>query len=432
MGSIQPDFNILEKNKPLTPADNKREVIVRFKKDGQEKAYKITIEGAKDYPELEKLAHEAFSLALAFNVGANNTNKELKISQTFQGVSLDRNRTSKKTQTNAALVTGKDVNDILTKKQVKVENSNTKSQRVIEALLIFESLKKQRAQAAPNPPSPTVPSDLLNVQMSSVPANPSSSASTSKVPASLLAPSSPDYEAAIKKVHSYKSLTVEEKRNIQILTQNNNNAKKINFNKHPDFNVTIRNQGLFDSRAKVIVNAANTHLSTQGNRGINAAILSQGGQSYQNAHAKLAQHYGSYTRGYATMIESGDLKKAKTNRDPIDNVIVIAGPDLRGKGDNPVPDQTDKNALYSCYYNSLVLAHEQGKTSLAFPSISTGIFGFPQDEAAAISTKALYDFMEKYPSSQLRDISVHFYDTDNSVSRELYAAGCASYERSVK
>jgi O-acetyl-ADP-ribose deacetylase (regulator of RNase III) len=167
------------------------------------------------------------------------------------------------------------------------------------------------------------------------------------------------------------------------------------------FNVTIRHQNLFESGAQVIVNAANTHLG--GGRGIDGAIHTKGGASYAAGHRALQTHYNSqYTQGYAAIIGSGELKQ-KHN---IDDVIVVAGPQ------GPIRTTQKENELYSCYYNSLVLGHYQNLERIAFPTISTGIFKFPKDKAAAITLRAINDFMDKYPHSTLKTISIHFLGND--------------------
>lgn len=176
------------------------------------------------------------------------------------------------------------------------------------------------------------------------------------------------------------------------------------------FDISIRRQDLFASRAQAIVNAANTHLG--GGGGIDGAIHSRGGADYANAHAQLKRLYqGSYVEGHAAMIESGELKQ----KDNIDWVIVVAGP--YGASTKIKEDQ-----LYSCYFNSLMLAHEKGLTSLAFPSISTGLFGFPLDRGAAVSLQAIRDFIQQYPASQLKTISIHFRDNEPKDFLDQYAA----------
>ena len=105
------------------------------------------------------------------------------------------------------------------------------------------------------------------------------------------------------------------------------------------------------------------------------------------------------------MIDSGELK-----RSGIDKVIVVAGP-------QGATDPQKENELYSCYYNSLVLAHSQNKISIAIPSISTGIFGFPKERASAISLKAIKDFISKNPETTLKNISIHILSDDLEADR---------------
>ena len=151
----------------------------------------------------------------------------------------------------------------------------------------------------------------------------------------------------------------------------------------------------------MIVNAANTHLG--GGGGIDSSIHKKGGATYCKAHQALSkQHQKNYTQGYASMLPSGDLQQNYG----IGNVIVVAGP-------QNVSNEANNSALYSCYYNSLVLADQQRKESIAFPSISTGIFHFPPENAASISLRAIYDFTTKYPDSSLHTISIHFLPNED-------------------
>jgi O-acetyl-ADP-ribose deacetylase (regulator of RNase III) len=60
--------------------------------------------------------------------------------------------------------------------------------------------------------------------------------------------------------------------------------------------------------------------------------------------------------------------------------------------------------LRSAYASALKLAHAQGFTSLAFPSISTGVFGFPVQRAAPIALGAVLDFCATHLTSPLRDL----------------------------
>ncbi len=168
---------------------------------------------------------------------------------------------------------------------------------------------------------------------------------------------------------------------------------------HPEFppiDFSIRRQDIFKSGAEVIINAANDRLGIGG--GIDGLIHKKGGADYKKAHQglrKLEPYKEKFISGHAAMIPSGDLKN-----DGIHHVIVVAGPNTGSK-------EKDK-ALYSCYYNSLVLADAKGIKKLAFPSIATGYFGFPKDRAAQISLKAVFDFLTSHKKTSLTTISIHF------------------------
>lgn len=187
-----------------------------------------------------------------------------------------------------------------------------------------------------------------------------------------------------------------------------NKTLNIAFKDHPDFAVAIRNKDIFESGAQVIINAANTHLG--GGGGIDGLIHQNGGNEYAKAHRELQTKYNShYVEGYAAIIESGRLKE----QFQIDNVIVVAGPQGH-------TNQQKENQLYSCYYNSLVLAHNHHKTSIAFPTISTGIFGFPKDRGASISLRAVDDFITQFPDSSLKTISIHFLAKNPTSEFEIF------------
>ncbi len=185
------------------------------------------------------------------------------------------------------------------------------------------------------------------------------------------------------------------------------NTLQLDFTEFPAFLITIRGQDIFESGAEVIINAANTPLVIGG--GIDKEIGDKGGPSYKAQHEALRKKYkGKYVPGYATMVESGALKTTYG----IDHVIIVAGP----------TNEKEKGALYSCYYNSLLLAHRAGKKSIAFPAVSTGIFGFPRDLAASISLQAIQDFITDYPDATNKIISIHFYTNDKACFSEYTKA----------
>lgn len=214
----------------------------------------------------------------------------------------------------------------------------------------------------------------------------------------------------IKEEHSYTGDLTPLQKSCLKTNFIDDNTLEIHFPHVPTLNVTIRRQNIFNSHAQLVVNAANTHLG--GGGGIDGIIHTKGGPKYKEAHQELQKQYKSqYVSGHAALIESGSLKENHN----IDNIIVVAGP----QGDATPKKESE---LYSCYYNSLVVAENQNKTSIAFPSISTGIFGFPKDRAASISLKAIFDFINTHPNTKLKNISIHFLPTDPKTNLENYQA----------
>jgi O-acetyl-ADP-ribose deacetylase (regulator of RNase III) len=127
-----------------------------------------------------------------------------------------------------------------------------------------------------------------------------------------------------------------------------------------------------------IVNAANTILAPGG--GVCGAIHRAAGQELTETCAKLG--------GCAT----GEAKITPGFHLPARYVIHTVGPVWGGgMGD-------EDRLLANCYRNSLALAAEHGLASIAFPAISTGIFGFPPDRAAPIALRTVRDALPDAPS----------------------------------
>lgn len=74
---------------------------------------------------------------------------------------------------------------------------------------------------------------------------------------------------------------------------------------------------------------------------------------------------------------------------PSEYIIHTVGPQV-----NKIPTRKDEEDLRNCYYNSLELAKLKGLKSVAFPCISTGLYGFPQDKACLIAIKAVNEYLE--------------------------------------
>ena len=90
---------------------------------------------------------------------------------------------------------------------------------------------------------------------------------------------------------------------------------------------------------------------------------------------------------------TGEARLTKGYHLPVPYVIHTVGPIWRGGGNG------EAELLASCYRNSLKLARENDIDSLAFPSISTGVYGYPVDLAAQVAVTAVYDFMRNDPKS---------------------------------
>lgn len=176
--------------------------------------------------------------------------------------------------------------------------------------------------------------------------------------------------------------------------------------------VEIRGQNMFASGAEVLVNAANSHL--RGGSGIDGAMHNRWNPyGYQEAQLAIftldpyTRQKENYPSGDAVLIElSQQAKEEETKKGTkINSVIIVNGP-------QPPLTADTQSRLYSSYYNSLVLAHQQGKTSIAFPSISTGIFQYPKEDASIASLHAIHDFMKEFPKTTLSQISIHFLSAD--------------------
>jgi O-acetyl-ADP-ribose deacetylase len=127
-------------------------------------------------------------------------------------------------------------------------------------------------------------------------------------------------------------------------------------------------------RAGAIVNAANSSL--MGGGGVDGAIH-RGGPAILEECRGIRARQGSLPPGQAVITTGGAL--------PARRVIHTVGPVWRG-GRAGEPE-----TLASCYRSSLALADEEGLESVAFPSISTGAFGYPIEEAAPVALRAIAD-----------------------------------------
>jgi O-acetyl-ADP-ribose deacetylase (regulator of RNase III) len=159
-----------------------------------------------------------------------------------------------------------------------------------------------------------------------------------------------------------------------------------------------------------IVNAANSSL--MGGGGVDGAIHRGGGPAILDDCRRIREREGPLPPGEAVITGAGRL--------PCRYVIHTVGPVWQGGS------QGEPETLARCYRNALALAVARGLTSLAFPSISTGAFGYPVTAAAATALRAVHEVLEAgCPLERVR--FVLFSDADlKAYERALEGLGARS------
>ena len=155
-------------------------------------------------------------------------------------------------------------------------------------------------------------------------------------------------------------------------------------------------------RGDAIVNAANSSLL--GGGGVDGAIHRAAGPELLEECKKIRAEL--YPEGLPT----GKAVITKGYNLPVKYVIHTVGPIWRG-GTNNEPE-----LLKQAYMNSLLLAEEHNIKDIAFPNISTGIYGFPKDLAAQIAINTVKEFLQHHKKS-VQKVYFVVFDEEN---RRLY------------
>lgn len=157
--------------------------------------------------------------------------------------------------------------------------------------------------------------------------------------------------------------------------------------------VTVLVGDITEQRVDAIVNAANSTLL--GGGGVDGAIHRVGGAGIlkECQAIRRTQFPEGLPAGEAVITSGGNL--------PARYVIHTVGP-IKGQSGG-----REAELLASCYRNSLALAVEHKLSTIAFPAISTGAYGYPPDEAAMVSSEAIQSFLQS--DDTLEEVRLVFF-----------------------
>ena len=163
-----------------------------------------------------------------------------------------------------------------------------------------------------------------------------------------------------------------------------------------DTKIEVQQGDITKLKVDAVVNAANSSLL--GGGGVDGAIHRAGGPAILEECRQIRARQGGCDTGEAVITTGGNL--------PAKYVIHTVGPVWSG-GHNGEPE-----LLANCYYNSLRIASEKQLQSIAFPNISTGIYGYPKPKAAQVAVQAVKEYLKNNETTLQRVVFVCF-DAEN-------------------
>lgn len=155
--------------------------------------------------------------------------------------------------------------------------------------------------------------------------------------------------------------------------------------------VTVVLGDITEQQVDAVVNAANRAM--RGGGGVDGAIHRRGGRAVLEDCIRRFPH--GLATGDAGWTTGGDL--------PARWVIHVVGPNFRA-------GETDRSLLVSCYARALAVADELGARTVAFPLVSAGIYGWPQDDAVAAAVDTLRATPTAVDEARLVAFDVAAYD----------------------
>ncbi len=167
----------------------------------------------------------------------------------------------------------------------------------------------------------------------------------------------------------------------------------------PKSHIELVKGSVVDMHVGAIVNAANTSLL--GGGGVDGAIHRAAGPDL----LKECRMLNGCKTGEAKITGAYHISYA-------DHIIHTVGPVYSGK-------ESDARRLSDCYRNSLDLALANGCTSIAFPGISTGVYGYPLQEAAKISMLTTVEWLDAHPDVVMNVYFCCFRDAELDAYRSL-------------